>query len=292
MSKIALWINCARPKTLAAAIAPVIVGAAVACADGPMNWPVLIVTLLSAIFIQVGTNFANDYYDHFKGSDTEGRIGPQRGIHTGQVSPTQMKQAFIIAFGIAVLLGIFLVVKGGWPIVIIGIVSVVCGYLYTGGPFPLAYVGLGDVFVLIFFGPVATGGTYYLQRGHFSVNALIAGLATGLLATAILAVNNFRDFHTDKAANKNTLVVRLGQKFGLCEYAFCVSGVCVIPVYLAVMNSNRIFCLLALLTLPFSIRMIRMMASYPPAETLNTLLANTGKLLIVFSLLFAIGWVL
>ncbi len=291
-STIALWINSARPKTLAASIAPVIVGAAMAWVDGPMNWLAFIITLLSAVFIQIGTNFANDYYDHFKGSDTEGRIGPQRGIHTGQVSPAQMKKAFITAFGIAVVLGAFLVVKGGWPIAVIGVVSVICGYLYTGGPIPLAYIGLGDVFVLVFFGPVATGGTYFLQRGDLDFNVVLAGLATGLPAVAILAVNNFRDFHSDKAARKNTLVVRLGQTFGLYEYAFCVLGVCVIPIYLAITNPDRVFCLLALLTLPFSIRMIRTMASYPPAETLNDLLANTGKLLICFSLLFAIGYVL
>jgi 1,4-dihydroxy-2-naphthoate octaprenyltransferase len=263
-----------------------------AFADGPMNWLVFAATLLSAVFIQIGTNFANDYYDHFKGSDTEGRVGPQRGIHTGQVSPAQMKKAFIIAFGIAVLLGTFLVLKGGLPIVIIGIVSVICGYLYTGGPLPLAYVGLGDVFVLVFFGPVATGGTYFLQRSHLDLNALIAGLATGLLAVAILTVNNFRDFHSDKAASKKTLVVRLGQNFGLYEYAFCVLGVCAVPVYLAAMNPHRLFCLLPLLTLPFSIRMFRIMASHPSAETLNTLLANTGKLLIIFSLLFSVGCLL
>ena len=291
-STIALWINSARPKTLSASIAPVIVGAAMAWVDGPMNWLALVITLLSAVFIQIGTNFANDYYDHFKGSDTEGRIGPQRGIHTGQVSPAQMKKAFLLAFALAAMLGGFLVLKGGLPILIIGVISVISGYFYTGGPFPLAYVGLGDFFVLIFFGPVATGGTYFLQRGNFDLNAIFAGLATGLLSTAILAVNNFRDVHSDKAVAKNTLVVRLGRKFGLFEYALCVLGAYGIPIYLAVTNFDRIYCLLTLVTLPFSIRMIRTMASYPPPETLNLLLADTGKLLLVFSLLFAVGYLL
>jgi 1,4-dihydroxy-2-naphthoate octaprenyltransferase len=294
-SKIRIWFTCARPKTLAASIAPVLLGGAMAFSDGEygkFSWLTFAVTLLAAVFIQVGTNFANDYYDHLKGSDTEGRVGPIRGLHTGEVSPSQMKTAFIVAFAFAMLLGLFLVVKGGLPILLIGHVSVVCGYLYTAGPFPLAYVGLGDVFVFVFFGPVATAGTYFLQRSEINSNVVIAGLATGLLATAILAVNNFRDYDSDKAARKNTLVVRLGRSFGIYEYAFCLLAALAIPVYLAFANAHRFGGLLSLLTLPFSFCLIRRIAARPAPEVLNNLLAGTGKLLIVFSLLFALGWLI
>jgi len=292
ITKIGLWINCARPKTLAASIAPVLVGGAMAYGDGAMSWLTFVVTLLSAIFIQIGTNFANDYYDYINGSDTEGRVGPIRGMHTGEVTLSQMKVAFVIAFALAILLGVFLVLKGGLPILVIGIVSVICGYLYTAGPFPLAYVGLGDIFVLIFFGPVATAGTYFLQRGEINPNVIIAGLATGLLAVAILTVNNYRDYESDKAVRKNTLVVRIGRSFGIYEYAFCLLVASSIPIYLCFVNSHRLGCLLSLITLPMAIMMIRRIALRPGPEILNNLLAGTGKLLILFSLLFAIGWLI
>lgn len=292
ISKIGLWINCARPKTLAASIAPVLVGGAMAYGDGAMSWLTFVVTLFSAIFIQVGTNFANDYYDHIKGSDTEGRVGPNRGIHTGAVSLSEMRIAYIIAFALAMLLGVFLVLKGGLPILVIGVISVICGFFYTAGPFPLAYVGLGDIFVLIFFGPVATAGTYFLQRGEINPNVIIAGLATGLLAVAILAVNNFRDYESDKAVRKNTLVVRIGRSFGIYEYAFCLLIALAIPIYLSFANSHRLGCLLSLITFPMAITMIRRIASRPAPEILNNLLAGTGKLLISFSLLFTIGWLI
>jgi 1,4-dihydroxy-2-naphthoate octaprenyltransferase len=291
-SKILMWINCARPKTLAASVAPVIVGSAMAYSAGPMDCLVLAVTFVSAVLIQVGTNFANDYFDDIRGADTEGRVGPIREIHTGLVSPAQMKKAFIIAFGLAVLAGGFLVFKGGLPILIIGIASVISGYLYTGGPYPLAYVGLGDLFVVLFFGPVATAGTYYLQRGGIDSSVVIAGLGPGLMTTAILAVNNFRDYHEDKAVNKKTLVVRLGHSFGIYEYAFCVLAAIAVPVYLTIVSPGHAFCLISLLTLFPAVKMIRTIASRPAPEVLNDLLANTGKLVVIFSLLFSIGWLL
>jgi len=161
-SKLKIWISSARPKTLWAAVGPVLIGSAMAYSDSddPLNIAVLLATLLAALLIQIGTNFANDYYDFVKGADTTDRVGPVRATQAGLVTPAQMKTAFIITFALAVLLGAYLVWRGGLPILIIGVASVVCAVLYTAGPFPLAYIGLGEVFVMIFFGPVATGGTY------------------------------------------------------------------------------------------------------------------------------------
>ena len=291
-SKAKIWLASARPKTLWAAVAPVMIGAAMAYSDGGMHLPSLVMIFASATLIQIGTNFANDYYDFIKGADTEHRTGPVRATQAGLVTPSQMRLAFIITFALAVFIGFFLVRRGGLPILLIGVASVICGVLYTAGPFPLAYLGLGEVFVLIFFGPVAVGGTYYLLASTVNSAVIVAGIAPGLLASAILVVNNFRDFETDKAAAKKTLVVRFGLSFGIAEYIFCIAAACIVPVCLCVLTASHYFALLSLLILPFAFGAIRTIRSRPDGETLNDLLAKTAKLMIIFSILFSVGWII
>ena len=291
-SKPKIWALSARPKTLLAAVGPVTMGAAMALDEGEINAVILVITLAAAVLIQIGTNLANDYYDFMKGADTEHRIGPTRATSAGLVSPAEMKKAFLIAFGLAIVLGFFLVLKGRTPILIIGIVSIICGGLYTAGPFPLGYLGLGELFVLIFFGPVAVGGTYYLQRADITPQVLIAGMAPGLLASAILVVNNLRDISGDKTAGKKTLIVRFGYNFGVAEYLFCVITACLIPVYLCVSYDSNYFCMLSLLTLIAAWWPMKTVCSKPTAQQLNKVLAQTAVLLIIFSILFSLGWVI
>ena len=289
-SKLKIWAISARPKTLLAALGPVMVGAAMALGDGDIHVGTLILTFAAAVLIQIGTNFANDYYDFIKGTDTSDRAGPTRATQAGLVSPLQMKKAFIMTFALAIIPGGMLVLRGGLPIAVIGVASVICGILYTAGPFPLGYTGLADLFVLIFFGPVAVGGTYYLQRLGINSNVLVAGLAPGLLAVAILTVNNLRDISTDRTAGKKTLVVRFGYKFGVGEYFFCIIGACLIPVYLCITNNSHYLCVITVLTLIAACRAMKTVCTKPSASELNKLLAQTAMLLIIYSVLFSIGW--
>ncbi len=282
----------ARPKTLWAAGGPVIMGAAMSGAAGTVDWLVLGATLLCALLIQIGTNYANDYYDFVKGTDTAERVGPVRATAAGLLSPNAMRWAFVMTFGMAALLGCYLVYEGGVAIAIIGVVSIACGVLYTAGPYPLGYLGLGDVFVLVFFGPVAVGGTYYLQTGEITWPSVIAGLGPGLISTAILTVNNFRDYHTDRQTGKRTLVVRFGRRFGKVEYVGSVVGACMVAVGLSVFLKGHWWVNLSLLTLPASWKPMRAVLKDAEPEVLNRALAQTGVLLAVYCVLFSVGWVL
>lgn len=291
MAKLKIWVDALRPKTLPAAAAPVLIGAALAFADGPIQPMILAMTFIAAILIQIGTNLANDYYDHFKGADTEQRLGPVRATGAGLVEPSQMKAAFVVAFVLAATAGLYLVYKGGVPILVIGIVSIACGILYTAGPLALGYTGMADFFVLVFFGPVAVSGTYYLQTGGINSVVVIAGLGPGLLSTAILTVNNFRDIETDRQAGKKTLAVRFGCNFAIFEYIFCVIAGCLVPLVVCVLSGNWWNCL-PLITILFAFKNIKTIRSQPDSDTLNKLLADTGKLLLVYSVLFSVGQVL
>jgi 1,4-dihydroxy-2-naphthoate octaprenyltransferase len=216
------WLLAMRPKTLTAAIGPILIGTALAYKDGYFSGLYLGLTLLNALLIQIATNLCNDYYDFVKGADTFERVGPMRVTQAGLIAPEKVKAAFIVVFGLAACVGVLLVLRGGWPIVLIGIASILSGLAYTAGPYALAYLGLGELFVLIFFGPIAVAGTYYVQTLNFSWPACIAGIAMGLLSCAILAVNNLRDLEQDKKAHKKTLAVRFGQNFANFEYVFCL----------------------------------------------------------------------
>jgi len=291
-SKLKIWIESFRPKTLTASVAPVMIGAAMAFDKGSLDLVVLALTFAAALLIQIGTNLANDYYDFKKGADTETRVGPTRATQAGLVTPSQMKIAFLLTFALAVACGLYLVYVGGIPILAIGLVSIICGILYTAGPVPLAYYGLADIFVLVFFGPVAVGGTYYLQTHTIDPYVLLAGLAPGLFSVAILTVNNFRDIETDKAANKKTLAVRFGQKFAIAEYITAVIAACLIPAVIYVLTLSNKLSLISLSALLITPLLIKTILSKPNADTLNEMLARTGFLLIFYSFIFSLGWVI
>ncbi len=246
--------------------------------------------LIAALLIQVGTNYANDYFDFVKGTDTETRLGPTRVTHAGLVTPSQMKNATMLVFGLALLIGLYLVIRCGWPILVIGIFSILFGVLYTGGPYPLGYNGLGDIFVLIFFGPVAVAGTYYVNIQALSWTAVIAGLVPGLFSVGILTVNNFRDIDNDRAGGKHTLAVRFGRTFAIAEFWFCLAGAHTITVYLC-LASQRWAGLAAVITILPAMKLMRQVTHHAGTD-LNNDLAMTGKLLFAHALLFSIGWVL
>jgi len=262
----------------------------VAFAEGKGHAGAALAALFGALLIQIGTNFSNDYFDFIKGADTEERLGPMRATQAGLVSPQAMLKNFVLVFGLAVLVGIYLVYRGGWPIVIIGILSIASGILYTGGPMPLGYLGLGDLFVLIFFGPVAVGGTYYVQSLEISEVVILAGFGPGLLATALLAVNNLRDEPTDKKVGKRTLAVRFGPGFARAEYLAAFALALILPFVLAFRTDAHWFaCLSALIIIPGR-SAIRQITSGVKGIELNETLAVTGKLIIIYSVLFSLGW--
>jgi len=285
------WLLAARPRTLPAAASPVIMGSALAYDDGGFHLLSALAALTGALLIQIGTNFANDYFDHVKGVDTEHRTGPLRATQAGLVAPRQMIMAASIVFALALIVGVYLVMRGGWPIVAIGLAGIACGYLYTGGPAPIGYIGLGDLFVLLFFGPVAVGGTYYVQTTSVTKEAMLAGIAAGLLSTAILTVNNLRDVDTDLSAGKKTLAVRFGKGFARWEYVLCVVAAGLIPSFIASARGDHQFVYLTLIMFPFLIMPVRAVFTQS-GVALNAALAETGLALFLFSLLFALGWIL
>ncbi|TMA29895.1 MAG: 1,4-dihydroxy-2-naphthoate polyprenyltransferase [Deltaproteobacteria bacterium] len=275
---LSIWLMAARPRTLAASIAPVIAGTAVAARAGGLRPAVALLALLSSICIQIGTNFANDYSDFKRGADAE-RVGPARVTQSGLVAREMVKRAAIIAFACAMALGIAIALASGWPIVVIGIASIAAGWLYTGGPWPLGYHGLGDLFVFIFFGLVATCGTAYAQALSVPPSAWIAGAAVGALATAILVVNNLRDRTTDAKVGKNTLAVKLGPAATRAEYVLLLAAAFALSLFL-----GRPWPLLAL---PLAIPPLRRVLKQDGAA-LNPALGETGRLLLAFSLLLAV----
>ena len=226
-----IWVAAARPRTLAAAVAPVIVGSALAWRAGAFHGAAAAACLAFALLVQIGANFANDYYDFVHGADTGERVGPRRAVAAGLVPPAAMHQAMWLTFGLAFAVGLTLVAWGGWWLVAVGVACIASGIAYTGGPLPLGYLGLGDLLVFVFFGLVAVGATFYVQAGHVSLSVLLAAIAIGLLTVNILLVNNFRDVETDRKAGKRTLVVRFGRRFALGQLAaahVCACGILVV----------------------------------------------------------------
>ena len=287
-----VWLLAVRPKTLGAALGPIIIGTGIAFSEGKGHAGAALAALLGALLIQIGTNFSNDYFDFIKGADTEERIGPMRATQAGLVSPKTMVRNSFFIFGIATLVGIYLVFRGGWPIVLIGILSIVSGILYTGGPIPLGYIGLGDLFVLIFFGPVAVGGTFYVQSLEISEVVILAGFGPGLLATSLLAVNNLRDEPIDKKVGKKTLAVRFGPGFARAEYLVAFVLALILPFVLAFRTDAHWFaCLSSLIIIP-GYSAIRQITSGVKGIELNETLALTGKLIIIYSILFSLGWLI
>jgi 1,4-dihydroxy-2-naphthoate octaprenyltransferase len=287
MTDLATWIGAARLRTLPAAVVPVVVGTAVAAATGGVAWPAALAALGGALAIQIGTNFANDVFDAERGADGPDRIGPVRAVSAGLISAGAMKRAMIAAFGIATLLGLYLVAVAGWPVVAIGVASILSGIAYTGGPWPLGYHGLGDVFVMMFFGFVAVCGTAFVQVGHVPCLAVAAAVPVGALATAILVVNNVRDRATDVKAGKRTLAVRFGRGFALGEYAALVAIAYAVPVGLAV--CGRTWAWLPVASAPIAIARLRQVIAAADGPAFNRCLAATGQLLLLHGVLFAIG---
>ena len=288
------WLLASRPATLPAAAVPVIVGAGAAISEGTNFRPlVLLVTLVAALLIQIGTNFANDYSDFHRGADHDGRLGPVRVTQSGLISHEDVRRGIVVAFGLAALLGCYLAWIGGWPIVAIGVLSILCGLAYTGGPWPFGYHGLGDVFVFVFFGLVAVTGTAYLQSGTWSALALAASIPPGLLITNILVVNNLRDLPTDRAAGKRTLAVRIGDRATRAQYALFTTIAYVVPAAMAFSGTQpRYWLLLPLLTLPLAFIIVRTVVGGLSGRELNPMLRRTGLLLLCFGLLFSAGLVL
>ena len=283
----ALWL-ASRPATLGAAVVPVAVGAACAVATGTaVRWGAVLAALGSAMAIQIGTNFANDVFDAEKGADDGERLGPARAVASGWLSPWAMRVAMSLAFLVAALLGLLVVRSAGWPIAVLGLASIASGIAYTGGPYPLGYHGLGDVFVLGFFGFVAVCGTAFVGAGVVPTVAWLASVPVGALATTVLAVNNLRDRHGDARAGKRTLAVRLGRRGIEIEHVCLLVAAYGAPVILVATGLAGPAALLPLLTLPLALGARRALGA--EGRALNGTLAAHARLLIAFGLLFAVG---
>jgi len=292
MSSFCNWILASRPKTLVAAIVPVIVGAAFAARGLAINGWLFACVLLSAVCIQIGTNLANDYSDFKKGADTEKRLGPTRVTQAGLIAPNRVKAGAIFTFALAVMFGVPLIVHGGWPILFIGLLSILFGWAYTGGPYPLGYNGLGELFVLLFFGFAAVAGTHYVLTLDWNPLTLLIALAPGLHASAILAVNNVRDIDTDRAADKRTLAARFGRTFGRVEYALLLLIPFLVPIFLFLVFHFSFLIFLPLLSLPLAFQPLRIVFTRTDGPNLIAALGGTARLQLIFGILFAIGLVL
>ncbi len=286
------WLLAARPKTLLLAISPVLMGTAFAYRDGGLHPLSALGCLVLALTIQIGTNLTNDYYDFLKGADTEDRLGPVRVMQAGLVRAQEMRIAMMLVFGISLVCGGLLCLRAGQEMMVIAALSVVCGVAYTAGPLPLAYAGIADLFVLIFFGPVAVAGTYYSQSLHLDASIIAAGWAPGLLATAVLVVNNVRDVDGDRRASKHTLPVRFGRDFGRGEYLACLLLAAFIPVWLVIKYSWSPMILVTLVLAPLAMRVGYTVMTRTDGPALNNALANTAKLQLLFGVLFSAGCLL
>jgi len=282
------YLLASRPQTLPAAFVPVAVGTAVAYREGSVRWLPVLAALVAALLIQIGTNLANDLFDFKKGADDESRLGPKRAAQSGWLTPAQLTRAIVVVFGVAVLLGLYIVYAAGPVILAIGIASILAGIGYTGGPFPLAYNGLGDVFVIVFFGFVAVAGTTFVANGTLSTVALAAGLAVGALANCILVVNNVRDREGDARVDKRTLIVRFGRKFGEIEYLVLLAIAYLVPVGLYFRHDLGVGAFLPLGTIVLARRLFVALRTLE-GEPLNATLASTAKLLILYGLALTIG---
>ena len=287
-----IWLMAARPRTLPAAVAPVLVGTALAGFAHVFHPLRFIAALIGAVFIQVGTNLSNDYSDARRGADTEDRLGPVRVTAGGLVPPRQVLIATYVSFGIAVVAGIYLVAVAGWQLLLVGAASILAGVLYTGGPRPYGYEGLGEVFVFLFFGIVAVAGSYFVQVKHLSWEAFALAVPVGLLASAILVVNNYRDIDTDRRAGKRTLAVRVGRERTKGLYAAIVYGAYVLAPVTWLFGPLKAWVLLPWLTLPLAAGVVRAVRNRTDGASLNQALAQTGMLQLVFCVLLSAGLLL
>lgn len=283
-----VWVAAARPRTLPAAVAPVAVGSALAAHDGHFDAAAAGLCLLFALLVQIGANFANDYYDFIHGADTAARRGPRRAVAAGWVAPAVMRRAMVLVFAAAFLVGLGLISRGGPWLILVGILSICSGIAYTGGPFPLGYHGLGDLFVFIFFGLVAVGATYFVQADRLTGGALLASVPVGLLAANILLVNNYRDAETDAVAGKRTLVVRFGRDFARGQFLVSLLVALIVPFAFWARGFSA-WCLLPVAVVPLGLIHVRRLKSGAGGAELNALLGETAKLLAIYAGLFALG---
>lgn len=282
------WLMAARPRTLPAAAAPVLVAIAFALRDGVFHWPSALACLLISLLMQIGANFANDLFDHERGSDTPDRLGPTRVTASGIISPMQMRLGIAAIFGLAMLLGLYLTWLRGWPILALGAAIIVAALAYTGGPFPYGYYALGDVFVFLSFGLAAVCGTYYAQSGTLTPTVGWVSVPMGLLIINILVVNNTRDIPTDTAVNKRTLAVLLGREAMLTEYLVCLIGAYLVPLGLWTLGFTSVGGLLTWLSLPQAVFLYREF-SQAEGRALNKTLGGTAQLALIYAVLFASG---
>ncbi|GMV06455.1 MAG: 1,4-dihydroxy-2-naphthoate octaprenyltransferase [Gemmatimonadota bacterium] len=289
ISRTRAWILAARPKTLTAAAAPVVVGTGVAALHGGAAALPAVAALAGALLIQVATNLANDYYDFVRGGDNAERVGPVRVTQAGLIPPETVKRRMVAVLAAALLVGVYLAWVGGWPIVVIGLASLACAVLYTGGPFPLAYHGLGDVFVFVFFGLVAVSGTVYVQTLAWPPDAFLAGAAMGALTTAILVVNNLRDLPTDARAGKRTLAVRLGPGGTKTEYVVLLLAAGVAPVVGVWRFAWPAASLAALLAVPLGAPAAWRVLTFRDPRELLPALGQTSRVVALYGVLLALG---
>jgi len=283
-----IWLEASRPRTLPAAVIPVVVGTSLAFAHEAANYGKAAVCLAFALLVQIGTNFANDYFDFVKGADTATRVGPRRAVAAGLVSPRKMMIATTLVLGVAFAVGLVLVRDGDLVLLPVGIVSIVCALAYTGGPFPLGYHGLGDLFVFLFFGLVAVTTTFFVQSGYVSPDVTTCAAAIGLLAANILVPNNYRDMETDAKAGKRTLVVRFGRRFAVWQYGF--SAACALLCSPALfLQGYKWPVLLPLLVAPHAVSLTARLARSREPGGQTALLAATAKLLAAFGFLLSAG---
>jgi 1,4-dihydroxy-2-naphthoate octaprenyltransferase len=288
-SAVHIWLMAARLRTLPAAVAPVLVGTSLALGNGHFRPLAFVAALLGAVFIQVGTNLSNDYSDARRGADTEDRLGPVRVTAGGLVPPGRVLFATYVTFGLAVLCGVYLVAVAGWELIAVGAVSILAGVLYTGGPRPYGYEGLGELFVFLFFGIVAVSGSYFVQTQELPWQAYACAVPVGLLASAILVVNNVRDLETDRRAGKRTLAVRLGRTRTRVLYTAMVAGAFVLAPLPWLFGSMTAWLLLPWCAIPLAVPLVKTVRTRVDGPTLNGALAKTGALQLVFCLLFSAG---
>jgi len=291
-SKMGAWMLAARPRTLPAAVAPVLVGTAMAIADKHFAWLPAASALMVALLLQISVNLANDYFDYLKGIDTRDRLGPPRVTQSGLIPAKQVRAGMLVTIILSVIPGLYLASVGGWPVILIGLFSFVAALAYSGGPFPLASHGLGDLFVFIFFGLVAVGGTYYVQALHLTSMVWLMGVIQGLLITAILVVNNLRDIQTDRRSGKRTLAVMIGERGSRIEYLLLLCTAYAIPVILWLGGRSSVWVILPIFSLPLATSLTRRIWKSAGGPALNQALANTAKLALVYSLLLSIGLIL
>lgn len=283
-----VWLNAARPRTLPASLSPVLVGLAVAWHAGQFQILPALATILTALLLQIAANLANDVFDFHKGADTHTRLGPPRATQMGWLTPRQMLIGLGVVLALAALLGLYLVYVGGIPILVVGILSMIFAVAYTAGPFPLAYLGLGDLFAFLFFGPIAVAGTYYIQTGSVDALAIGSGIPIGFLVTNILVVNNLRDIETDRAAGKKTLAARFGARFARIEFLTLLCGAYLMPILLILLGQASIGLMLSWLSIPLAVRVTRIVWS-EQGRALNQALARQAQFVLIFAILWSIG---